>query len=136
MATEPAGDSTDVERMTRVYLKIKAKRSEISRAFKEEDDTLKGQQDAVKQALLSYCKLHGVESVRTGEGLFYRSTRTKYWTHDWEAMHRFIMERNLPEFFTKSLNQTNVKQFLEENPDTLPEGLSIDSEYIISVRKN
>jgi len=46
------------------------------------------------------------------------------------------MERNLPEFFTKSLNQTNVKQFLEENPDTLPEGLSIDSEYIISVRKN
>jgi len=33
------------------------------------------------------------------------------------------------------LNQTNLKQFLEENPESKPEGLNIDSEYSIAVRK-
>jgi hypothetical protein len=50
-------------------------------------------------------------------------------------MHEFIMENNLPHFFEKRLNQTNVKQFLEENPDLVPKGLNVDSEYVISVRK-
>ena len=45
------------------------------------------------------------------------------------------MENKVPEFFDKRLNQTNMKQFLEENPELKPEGLKIDSEYVISVRK-
>jgi hypothetical protein len=45
------------------------------------------------------------------------------------------MDHNLPEFFEKRLNQTNVRQFIEENPDLIPAGLNVDSEYVISVRK-
>jgi hypothetical protein len=45
------------------------------------------------------------------------------------------MEHNVPEFLEKRLNQTNVKAFIEENPDVVPKGLNVDSEYIISVRK-
>ena len=51
-------------------------------------------------------------------------------------MGKFVIENKVPELFAKSLNQTNVKQFLEENPDKLPKGLNVDSEYVISVRKN
>jgi hypothetical protein len=50
-------------------------------------------------------------------------------------MYNFILEHNVPEFFAKSLNQGNVKQFLEENPEVMPQGLNADSEYSISVRK-
>ena len=50
-------------------------------------------------------------------------------------MHKFIMENELPEFFEKRLNQTHVRQFIEENPDLVPAGLNVDSEYAISVRK-
>jgi hypothetical protein len=35
----------------------------------------------------------------------------------------------------KRLNQTIVKTFLEENPEIAPQGLNVNSEYIISVRK-
>jgi hypothetical protein len=28
-----------------------------------------------------------------------------------------------------------VRTFLEENPDLVPKGLNVDSEYVISVRK-
>ena len=50
-------------------------------------------------------------------------------------MNKFIIAHELPEFYEKRLNQTVVKQFLEENPDTIPPGLNVDSEYAISVRK-
>jgi hypothetical protein len=51
-------------------------------------------------------------------------------------MYKFIVDNAVPEFLDKRLNQTNVRQFLEENPDKLPEGLNTETEYVISVRKN
>lgn len=126
---------TDVDKLTRVYLKIKNRRSEIKREFEEEDNRLKDQQEQIKRALLNHCKEHNVDSVRTADGTFYRSIRSKYWTNDWESIYNFVLEHKVPELFSKSLNQTNVKQFLEEHPDLRPEGLNVDSEYVISVRK-
>jgi hypothetical protein len=123
------------EKLTKVYLKIRNKKAELSAEFKKQDDALGTQLDKVKAALLDYCKEQGLESVKTSEGLFYRSVRTRYWTSDWESMHKFILEHELPEFFEKRLNQTHVKQFLEDNPELVPKGLNTDSEYIISVRK-
>jgi len=61
--------------------------------------------------------------------------KSRYWTSDWESMYQFIMDNNLPEFFDKRLNQSNVRQFLEENPDKVPPGLNVESEYTVFVRK-
>jgi|TARA_R110000787_G_scaffold89672_2_gene189654 hypothetical protein len=127
--------SGQLDKMTRVYLKIKAKRNELSAEFKEKDKDLQEQQDLIKKALLDHCKEHEVESVRTSAGLFYRGVKTRYWTSDWESMYKFISDQEVPEFLEKRLNQGNVKQFLEENPESVPPGLNVDSEYIISVRK-
>ena len=127
--------SGNLDKLVKVYQKIKAKRSELSAEFKEKDGELREQQDTIKKALLDHCKEHEVESVRTSEGLFYRTVKTRYWTSDWESMYNFIEENSVPEFLEKRLNQGHVKQFLEENPNTVPDGLNIDKEYVISVRK-
>ena len=124
-----------VETMVKVYTRIRDKRAELKAAFDEQDKDLQAQLDKVKQGLLEYCKEHGVESVRTQHGLFYRTVKTRYWTGDWESMHKFIMEHGLPEFFEKRLNQSAVKEFLEQNPELLPPGLNVDAEYTVSVRK-
>lgn len=124
-----------IDKLTKAYVKIREKRAEISSKFKEEDENLVSQLDKIKKALLDYCKEHGVESVRTNAGLVYKSTRSRYWTSDWESMYKFVLHHGVPEFFDKRLNQTNVRQFLEENPDILPEGLNVDSEFTISVRR-
>ena len=123
------------EKLTRVYLKIRDEKAKLSAEYKEKEASLNQQMDKVKAALLDYCKEHGVESVKTSEGLFYRSVKTRYWTSDWEQMHKFVLEHEVPEFMEKRLNQANVKTFLEENPDIVPKGLNVDSEYTISVRK-
>ena len=127
--------AVSVEGLTKAYIKIRDKRSELSAKFKEEDGDLAEKQDKIKRALLKYCKEQGVDSVRTPAGLFYRTVKQRYWTSDWDSMHSFIMEHQVPEFFEKRLNQTNVRQFIEENPDLVPAGLNVDSEYVISVRK-
>jgi|TARA_B100000902_G_scaffold394706_1_gene451583 hypothetical protein len=124
-----------IEKLTATYIKIRDKRSKLATEFKTKDDELKSQQDRIKRALLEHCKEHDVESVRTAEGLFYRTIKKRFWTNDWESMHKFILDQQVPEFLDKRLNQSNVKQFLEDNPDLLPPGLNVDSEYAIAVRK-
>jgi hypothetical protein len=123
------------EKLARVYLKIRAEKSRLSTEYREKERELNAQLDKLKIALLDYCTEIGADSVRTSEGLFYRTTKTKYWTSDWEEMHKFILEHQVPEFFEKRLNQKAVKEFLEENPEVVPKGLNVDSEYVISVRK-
>lgn len=128
-------ETPTAEKLTRVYIKIKDKRSELTAKFKEEDSALAEQLNKVKKALLEYCEEQGVDSVKTSAGMFYRSARTRYWTSDWSSMHEFILENQVPELLDKRVNQNNIKQYLEENPDKIPKGLNVDSEYIVSVRR-
>lgn len=126
--------TVSVDKLVSAYVNLRTARSEISAKYKEQEGELRKKQDEVKRALLEYCKEHEVDSVRTASGLFYRTVKQRYWTSDWESMHKFILEHNVPEFFEKRLNQTHVRQFIEENPDEVPAGLNVDSEYTISVR--
>lgn len=134
-AKEVVSNDISLSKLVKVYLKMKAKRDEITAAFKEEEEAIKSQMDLVKKALLEYCKTSGNESVRTTEGLFYRTTRQSYWTSDWESMNKFILEHQVPELLEKRIQQTNMRQFLEEHPDLLPPGLNVDKEFSITVRR-
>ena len=123
------------DKLTKAYIKIRAERSALSAQFKEADGDLSRQLDRLKQAMLDHCERHNTLSVRTSEGLFFTSKKTKYWTGDWDAMHAFIKEHNVPELLDKRLNQTNIKEFLEENPTLVPDSLNTETELVISVRK-
>ena len=127
--------SLSAEKLTKTYIRIREERASLSASYKEKDTALDNQLDMVRKGLLDYCEKHGVESVKTSEGLFYRTTKTKYWTSDWESMRKFILQHEVPELFDKRLNQSNLKEFLEDNPDVYPEGLNKDTEYVITVRK-
>tara|TARA_R110000822_G_scaffold71205_8_gene171822 strand:+ start:323 stop:727 length:405 start_codon:yes stop_codon:yes gene_type:complete len=133
MPTETTAPTVD--KLTRIYIKIRDARTQLASTFKDEDAVLSAQLDTVKAELLKYCADNGVESMRTADGIFYRTTKTRYWTSDWESMHKFILEHEVPEFLDKRLNQGTVKQFLEENPEAVPPGLNADVEYVITVRK-
>ena len=131
MTEETAIPPVPAEKLVRVYLKMKTAKSDLEVQVKKID----AQMDQVKAALLAYCKEQSLESVRTTEGLFYRSIKKRYTTNNWEAMGKFVLEHQVPELYEKRLHQGNIQQFLEEHPDLLPPGLNVDSEYTITVRK-
>ena len=119
------------EKLVKVYLKMRAAKADLEAQVKKID----AQMDQVKAGLLDYLKVQNLETVRTTEGLFYRSVKKRFTTNNWEAMGKFVLEHQVPELFEKRLHQANMQQFLEEHPDLLPPGLNVDSEYQITVRK-
>ena len=131
MTEETAIPPVPAEKLVRVYLKMKTAKVDLEAQVKKIDT----QMDQVKAALLAYCKEQSLESVRTTEGLFYRSIKKRYTTNNWEALGKFVLEHQVPELYEKRLHQGNIQQFLEEHPDLLPPGLNVDSEYTITVRK-
>jgi hypothetical protein len=124
-----------VEKLVKAYIKMRDKHNEMLQEFKEQEEALKEKMAKVKEALLEHCKEHNVDSVRTAEGLFFRTVKTSYWTSDWESMGKFIVEHTAPELLEKRIHQGNMKQFLEEHPDLLPPGINVDSEYAVTVRR-
>jgi|TARA_R110000744_G_scaffold104886_2_gene200662 hypothetical protein len=123
------------ESLTRVFHKIKTERERIKTEFKKEDKVLEDQQKLIKENLLFFFKEGEITSLTTEAGRVTRSIKTRYWTSDWDEMYKFVLEHNVPEFFSKSLNQSNVKEFLEDNPDIVPKGLNADSEFVLSIYK-
>lgn len=119
------------EKLVKVYLKMKAAKADLEAQVKKID----AQMDQVKAGLLDYLKTQNLETVRTGEGLFYRSVKKRFTTNNWEAMGKFVLEHQVPELYEKRLHQGNMQTFLEEHPDLLPPGLNVDSEYQVTVRK-
>jgi Zn/Cd-binding protein ZinT len=128
-------EDMSVERLTGVYIKIRDARTALAAKFKAEDGELQEQLEQIKRALLDYCETNGLESARTTAGTFYRTVKTRYWTSDWESVYKFVINQNMPELFEKRLNQTVLKELIEEDPDFALPGLNSDSEYVITVRK-
>jgi hypothetical protein len=129
--TDETAPAVPAEKLVRVYLKMKVAKENLDAEVKK----VELQMGQIKSALLAYCKAQNLESVRTTEGLFYRSIKKRYTTNNWEAMGKFVLDHQAPELYEKRLHQGNIQQFLEEHPDLLPPGLNVDSEYTITVRK-
>ena len=90
----------------------------------------------INQQILEICKETGADSIKTKHGTAIRTIKSRYWTNDWERFYDFMFEHNVPELLERRIHQTNIKQFLEENPDLLPAGLNVDSAYSITVRRS
>jgi hypothetical protein len=51
-------------------------------------------------------------------------------------MHSFIKEHDAIHLLEQRIHQTNMQEFLRDNPGTLPQGLNADSRYSITVRRS
>lgn len=125
----------DAQALIKVYVKIRdakaAKTAEMEAAIKELQDQL----DVIEQELLEICKTTGQDGGKTQFGSFRRSVKTRYWPSDWDAMYRFIKEHDVPELLERRVSQTAFKDFLQANPDKLPESMNVESKYSITVTR-
>ena len=125
----------DLGQLTSIYLKIRDKRAENKREFENVDKDLEEQQKMLAEQMLDTCKEMNADSIRTPHGTIIRSIKSKYWTGDWDSMYNFIKEHDAFGLLEKRLHQTNMKDFLNENPDVMPMGLNVENEYTIVVRR-
>ena len=136
MSDNTTGVEIPLEKLTRIYIKMRDKKSEVTHEMEERIKKIEEDMQTVKRAMLQHMKDTGVESLRTSAGIVYRTVRTTYSTSDWESMHKFIVEHGVPDLLEKRIQQTNMRAFLEENPDLLPPGLNSNAEYSVTIRRN
>tara|TARA_R110002020_G_scaffold305197_1_gene520985 strand:+ start:1747 stop:2169 length:423 start_codon:yes stop_codon:yes gene_type:complete len=97
---------------------------------------IKTKRAQVQEALNEACRTLNVTSIKTNAGTLSRKLKTRYWTSDWPEMYKFVKENNAFELFEKRIQQSNIKQFIADNPELTPPGLQSTSEYTVSILKN
>lgn len=129
-------DKPSVEQLVDVYIKIRDAKEDAKREWEVRNTELEEQMALVSSQILEICKETGADSIKTKYGTASRTVKSRYWTNNWEEFYKFMMSHEAPDLLEKRIHQTNMKQFLEENPDVLPAGLNVDSQYTITVRRS
>jgi hypothetical protein len=128
--------SVPLDKLTDIYIKIRDSRADVRRKYEACDKELEEQMQVIEDQMLDVCKAMNADSIRTPYGTIIRSVKSRYWTNDWDSMYNFIEEHNAFALLERRLHQTHMKEFLSENPNLLPMGLNVDSEYTVVVRRS
>ena len=125
----------DLNKMVSAYLKLRDAIDEMEERHKDELTALQDQFEVVGNELLKQCNEQNIDAIRTPVGTISRRISTRYWTSDWDSMYRFIKEHDAPFLLEQRIHVSNMREFLENNPDAFPVGLQAERKYTVQVRK-
>ena len=128
-------EAIPLDKLAQIYRKIREKIDTLTKEYDTQVETLKAQQEEIKFAMKDQMKTMGVKSVQTTYGTVSLVTKTRYSTQDWDSFKRFVIEHEVVDLLEKRIAQTNMANFLEENPTLVPPGLNSMTEFDITVRK-
>ena len=123
------------DKLVKVYRKMKLEIDTLTKEYDTKVELLKAQQDEIKFAIKDQMKALGVSSVKSPFGTVSMMTKTRYNTQDWSSFKEFILEHSAVDLLEKRIAQTNMAQFLEENPGVVPPGMNSSSEFEIRITK-
>jgi hypothetical protein len=124
-------EARPLDKLARIYVKMRSAIQELDKQI----ETIKEQQQEVKNAMKDQMMALGTKSARTEFGTISLKEKTRFYTQDWDSFKKFVVEHDAVDLLEKRIAQTNMQTFLEENPDLHPPGLSSTSEFDISVTK-
>ena len=125
----------DVNQLTSIYIKMRDKRSMIKQEWEAQDNEIKAQMEVIEEKLLDLCKELNTNTLGTDHGTVVRSVKSRYWTNDWDSMYQFIKEHDAFGLLEKRIQQTHMKEFIQENPDVYPIGMNVENQYTVVVRR-
>lgn len=125
----------DTNEIVKIYVKIRDKKDDIKREFSEKLGNLDADLQVLEEELGERLKAAGATSVKTPNGTVYSTTKSKVWTDNWDSLYKFIEDRGLFDLLERRIHQSNIKAFLEDNPDDIPEGLNVESKKSVTVRR-
>lgn len=134
--TEGQAPSPTTDKLVKAYIKMREARSQLKEQYEAQDNAIKEQMGVIESHFLELCKTTGASSIRTSAGTIIRGVESRYWTSDWESMHSFIRENQALDLLERRIAQKAMAEFIKNNPDKLPKGLNVNSEYKVTVRRS
>ena len=124
-------DTIPLDKLARIYVKMRTAIQDLDKQI----ETIKAQQQDVKNAMKDQMMALGTKSARTEFGTITLKEKSRFYTQDWDSFKKFVVEHDAVDLLEKRIAQLNMQTFLEENPDLHPPGLSSLAEFDISVTK-
>ncbi len=125
----PEVEAIPLDKLVAIHTKIKAKQAQLDKALAD----LEEQREEVRLAIKDQMKALGLTSVKTSSGTVSLMKSTRYNTQDWDSFKAFVLEHQVVDLLEKRIAQSNMAQFLEENPGVLPPGLNSVTGFDIRV---
>jgi len=127
----PTVEAIPLDKLVAIHAKIKARQEMLDKQLAD----LEEQREEVRMAIKDQMKALGLTSVKTSFGTVSLSKTTRYNTQDWDSFKAFVLEHQVVDLLEKRIAQTNMAQFLEENPGVVPPGLNSVTGFDIRVTK-
>jgi len=128
---ESVVENIPLDKLVKIHSKIKAQMEALDRQLAE----LEEQRTEIRLAIKDQMRALGLTSVQTSSGTVSLMKKTRYNTQDWDSFKSFLLEHQAIDLLEKRIAQTNMAQFLEENPGVVPPGLNSVTEFDIRVTK-
>ena len=124
-------EAIPLDKLVAIHAKIKARQEKLDSELAELEEA----RTEVRLAIKDQMKALGLTSVNTTFGTVSLTKTTRYNTQDWDSFKAFVLEHQVVDLLEKRIAQTNMAQFLEENPGVLPPGLNSVTGFDIRVTK-
>jgi hypothetical protein len=127
----PEVDTIPLDKLVKIHAKIKANMEALDKQLAELEEA----RTEIRLAIKDQMKALGLTSVQTSSGTVSLMKKTRYNTQDWDQFKAFVLEHDAVDLLEKRIAQSNMAQFLEENPGVVPPGLNSVTEFDIRVTK-
>lgn len=129
----------DIEKLTKAYIAIRDRRTEIKKAFDEQYNDLGSKLDRLEAELLRFMQDNKSEAIKTTFGTVYRQEEVKPSCSDWSALDAWEKANpdiNASDILEKRVSKKFITEYMEANDGALPPGVSIYREYVARVRRS
>jgi hypothetical protein len=131
----PPAQTVDLAKLSSDYIRLREAKLTRKHAWEAEEAVFDAALEKIEGVMLGYLNTHGMESVRTEGGTFFKQIEIKPNIVDDAAFFAWIKENDAFDAMQRRVAVGFVKQFMEAHNDGLPPGLAVSREAVVRVRK-
>lgn len=124
----------NVDTVTAAYIKLRDQRSELKKAYDQEDEVLKAKMERLETWLLDTMQKSGATQLGSEHGTAYIQTQYKASCSDWPTFWGFVADNGRFDMLEKRVSSKTVNEFIEETGEA-PPGINVASELKVVVRR-
>lgn len=140
MATAPAPppqptQSVDLAELSATYIKIREAKLARKHAWEAEEADYDKKLDMIEGYMLRHLNQHGMESVRTEGGTFYKQEKIRPNIVNDVDFFAWIKQHDAFDALERRVKVGFIKDFMGEHDGGLPPGLTVSREWEVVVRR-
>jgi hypothetical protein len=117
------------------YIAVRDRKAKIKAEYDGKVAELDAVLDKIEAVLLKTFQETGMDSVKTGAGTAYRSTRAQASIADWDTFLTHVKDNGAFELLERRCSKTAVEQYKAANDD-IPPGVNWREEQVVNIRRS